>query len=543
MFLTNRLVILRLILLVLALVFPMSMSEAAPSLTGFFPTGAKVGSKTEITVFGSFENWPVSFWCSNPEIKIVPNAKKGSVTLEVSTKAQSGPCWIRAHDTKGFSPEKVFFLGNLIEATETEPNDLPSRPQKIAGPTVLSGKLQKAGDVDCFSFPLKKGETFVASVVANRFLQAPMDAILQVVSRDGFVMAQDHDENKLDPEIVFKAPETGEFILRVFAFPSTPDSTIRFAGGDSYIYRLTLTNGPFPIAPWPLAFGAKEKGKVGLKGWNLQSDEHFPVNTSNFPGESDLLSRPAWGQSVSLLRPNEKSVVFDQTVKNIPQTIPVSFSLKSGWNRQPNTFTFNANKGKSLEIQAKSGSLGWLMNPVLRIRDEKGTLVQTLEPGALHKDTEGVFTPKTDGKYTMEISDLFGHSSPRHICHLILREALPDWDLKSEVDSVKLEGEKTAELTLSFLSKNGFKDLIELEAVGLPEGMKMTRKDQGKTVEKTITLIFSSKLNSKPGSFQLWAWAKGNPGAKRRVMISQENLPNRADFWIQSIPTDPPKSK
>lgn len=542
MFLANRLTFLRLGLFLMGLAFPWPMAWSSPTLTGFYPTGAKAGSKTEITVSGTFETWPVSFWCSNPEIKITPLAKKGAISLESPFKAQIGPCWIRAYDAKGFSAEKVIFLGNFSEATETEPNDLPSRPQKIPGPTVLSGKLQKAGDVDCYSYPLKKGETLVASVIANQWLQAPMDAILQVVSPDGFVLAQDHDEKKLDPELVFKAPHTGEFIVRVFAFPSTPDSTIRFAGGDTYIYRLTLTHGPFPIAPWPLAFGAKDQGVVALRGWNLAGVETVPVTPSTLPGEMELLSQPVWAQPVNLLRTRDKSGVLDPSSSKSPLALPISISLDSGPSKKSNVLSFQAKKDKTLEIQAKSDSLGWQMSPVLRIRDTKGTLVQKLEPGELHKDTEGTFSAKSDGIYTMEISDLFGHESPRHLCHLTIRDALPDWGLKAGTDSVKLEGEKPTELPLTLTPKNGFKDQVELEASGLPEGMKMVRKEPGKPGDKTITLVFSAKPISKPGAFQLWGWTKGNPDQKKRILIARENSPNRPDFWIQIVPPEPPKT-
>jgi hypothetical protein len=454
-------------LFLLGLTFACLKADAGTVLTGFYPTGAKLGTKTEIRVSGSFDNWPVSFWCSNPEIKIVPLSKKGTVSLEASDKAQIGPCWIRAHDSKGFSTEKVFFIGSYVESTEAEPNDLPARPQKILGPTTLTGKLQKAGDVDCYSYPLKKGETLIASVIANQFLQAPMDAIIQVVSPEGFVLAQDHDEKKLDPELVFKAPNTGDFIIRVFAFPSTPDSSIHFAGGDAYNYRLTLTNGPFPIAPWPLAFGAPDKGEVGLKGWNLEGVEPIQVKPTIYSGESEIHWRSNWSQPINLLRTPNKPGILTPSSRNMNLTIPVSVSLESRPGKELNVFSFHAIKGKPLDVLAQSDSLGWQMNPVLRIRDSKGSLIQTMEPNSLHKDTEGIFTPKSDGIYTMEISDLFGHHSARHLCHITILESIPGWDLKAVTDSVKLEGDKPTELALTLIPKNGFKDLIEIEAIGL----------------------------------------------------------------------------
>jgi hypothetical protein len=71
---------------------------------------------------------------------------------------------------------------------------------------------------------------------------------------EAFVAAQNHDAVGLDPQLVFAAPKDGRYLVRLFAFPSEPNSTIGFAGTDNYAYRLTLTTGAdvepdLPAAP------------------------------------------------------------------------------------------------------------------------------------------------------------------------------------------------------------------------------------------------------------------------------------------------------
>ena len=130
-----------------------------------------------------------------------------------------------------------------------------------------------------------------------------MDSVLQVcelVSRqsssvtgcatpqvEAFVAAQNHDAIGLDPQLAFTAPRDGQYLVRLFAFPSEPDSSIRFAGGDSYLYRLTLTTGGFLDHALPLAVGP-EAGSVRLGGWNL-------------PAELAVLSVPAAAQATDPL--------------------------------------------------------------------------------------------------------------------------------------------------------------------------------------------------------------------------------------------------
>src|SRR5206468_1928559 len=83
-----------------------------------------------------------------------------------------------------------------------------------------------------------------------------------------FVVALLPDAVGRDPRVVFEAPADGMYLARVFAFPATPDSSIRFAGGDAFIYRLTLTTGGFLDQAFPLAVSRDDPGPVAAVGTN-----------------------------------------------------------------------------------------------------------------------------------------------------------------------------------------------------------------------------------------------------------------------------------
>src|SRR5262249_43328209 len=68
----------------------------------------------------------------------------------------------------------------------------------------------------------------------------------------------------------FTAERDGAYLVRLFAFPATPDQSIRFAGGDDYVYRLTLTTGPYVDHLLPLAV-PREESQVEFGGWNLSA--------------------------------------------------------------------------------------------------------------------------------------------------------------------------------------------------------------------------------------------------------------------------------
>ena len=130
---------------------------------------------------------------------------------------------------------------------------------------------------------------------ANGRLGSPMDGLLQVVSSGGFVLASSDDDHGLDPQIVFLAPADDRYIVRAFGYSSTPDSRIAFAGGDSWIYRLTLTTGGFLDHVFPLAVSRAGPGEVEATGWNIpEAARKLTVVADEAAAEADV-SHPLLG--------------------------------------------------------------------------------------------------------------------------------------------------------------------------------------------------------------------------------------------------------
>src|SRR5262245_5397514 len=256
--------------LALLLLAPATVRAAPPTVTYLFPAGAQQGTLAEVQAAGTFDPWPVDAWCSAKGVEVHAGKAKGALQVKVAADAPAGLYWIRLFNADGASRLCPFFVGTLPELTETEPNDDPKKPQRLAGSEcVVNGRLTPANDVDHFAVPLKKGQTLVASVEANRTLGSPMDAVMHVLSPQGFVAAENNDTHGLDPQIAFPAPRDGDYVVRLFAFPATPDSGIRFAGGETFVYRLTLTTGGYADHAFPLAVSLKDPGPVRLAGWNL----------------------------------------------------------------------------------------------------------------------------------------------------------------------------------------------------------------------------------------------------------------------------------
>ena len=61
--------------------------------------------------------------------------------------------------------------------------------------------------------------------------------MLQILGPNGFVLEQNEDDQGFDPQLAFTAPADGIYVLRTWAFPMTPDRSIRLFGSPACVYR------------------------------------------------------------------------------------------------------------------------------------------------------------------------------------------------------------------------------------------------------------------------------------------------------------------
>ena len=474
---------------------------AAPKLTYFFPTGGQRGQTIAVTAAGEFSNRPAQVWMDRAGLTVTLEKDKGKLAINVAADATPGVYWLRLYDREGASALRPFVVGTLPEIAEAETNDLPTKPQVMEPGCVVNGKLAKSNDADGFQVNLATGQTLVASLQASSILGSPMDAILQVcelvergdsaASRESgsdsksplarrrveaFVVAQNHDTVGLDPRIVFTAPMEGQYLVRVFAFPSTPDSTIRFAGGEAYVYRLTLTTGPFLDHALPLAVSAEESS-VELGGWNLGGITSMLL--PSLANDPDALApaedRLAWvwreGSAGAFALPR---TTFENIVASGLRDIPVPATI-SGRLARPgelHTLSFAAKKDEKLRLRVAAKSLGFPTDAVLEIADSGGkVLAEADDTGRDDRDPTLDFTAPADGTYRVIIRDLHGRGDLRMLYRLTMERVQPDFSLTLAADSFVLEKGKPLEIPVAVTVRDGLREAIEIRAVELPEGI------------------------------------------------------------------------
>jgi hypothetical protein len=521
-----------------------------PALTALFPAGAARGQVVTVTATGSFDHWPVTPWVEGAGLSIEAGAKKAELTFRVDSDAEPGVHWIRLHDEEGATALRPFIVGTLPEIVEIEPNDAPESPQVVTQPAmVVNGRLARRGDVDGFGVALTKGQLLVANLEANRHLGSPMDAVLQVVSSAGFVLAQNDDAIGRDPQIHFTAPADDTYTVRLFAFPETPDSSIAFAGGDSFIYRLTLTTGGFLEGVFPLAVSRENATAVEAIGPNIpEAARLLPVDTKGDPRDLLRLSHTLLAGTADVQVVSFPALVeIEPGDPANPQTLPVPCALSGRIDPSGDQDTFHValKKGDQRVFRVQSHSLGLPLDPVLRVSDGEGKTLAEADDVDQARDPELTFIAPADGGYRIHVQDLNGRGGARFAYLLQVLVPEPDFDVSLATDRFDLTPGTPTKIAITVTRRSGFTGPIEIVAEGLPEGVSALPQTSktGDSSEKAVTLEIGAERGAHSGPFRVLARSTADP-ARSRVALAPitELKTTTSQLWLAILPP-PPSAK
>ena len=450
------------------------LAAEPPSIDALFPAGVQRGESVSVDLIGKPGDSPLHVWTDRPELTVEPATDSATVTVTAAAEAPPGVYWIRLANEAGAASLRPFVVGTLPEVWEVEANDSADVAQTIdpAG-TVVNGVLSESADVDTFLVPLLTGQTLVASLDADRTLASPMDGVLQVVSPQGFVLQQNDDDHGIDPQIVFTAPADGTYAVRLFAFPKQPNSSIGFSSAKTYVYRLTLTTGPFADRAAPLT--NDPAGAYRLLGWNIaETQEVVPSR------DGDRLTAPlpipgTWEFDRLPFMPDPVQTETDPAADTLPLPVP---GAMWGSLEQPgdvDVYTFAATSGAKLSLAVAARALGSPLDPVLRILNADNKVLDTADDsGGGVFDPATTFSPPADGEYRIEISDRFGFGGPRFFYVLTATPERPGFTIQLDQDAYLLHPGDPLEIKLKLARTGGMQDPVTLAIEGLPEGVTAT---------------------------------------------------------------------
>ncbi|MCA9077967.1 MAG: PPC domain-containing protein [Planctomycetaceae bacterium] len=473
-----------------------------PAITGLYPAGVQQGERATVSLIGKPGTEPLETWCSRDDVVLSPTNKPAEWVLTTAKNAPPGLCWVRFFNAEGASSLRSIVVGQLPESTEAEPNDDWTAPHDVPSlPIVVNGQLIKSGDVDTYAVNLEAGQTLVASVDAHRTLASPMDPVMQLLSPRGFVIEQNDDHHGNDPRIVFTAPQAGTYFVRMFAFPADPNSSISFSGAETYVYRLTLTTGPFVNHVAPLALGDASRLTMPVaRGWNLPDDPLRLSVDTNVPRSSPVFSVPTSLILDRLPRVSHPTLLESELPTDTSPatlTMPVSVTSSISQPEETDVFTFTGTKGQSLAITADAHSFDSPLDPLLKVFGPEDKLLKEADDESRDdNDSHLTVTLPADGTYRIELTDRFGHGDEWSVYLLTLQEDVPRYELTLAADSLVLEAGKPEKdpftIPVTITRSGGFNKEITLRLHGLPDGVSVSEMvshpsgDSSKSVNLTL---------------------------------------------------------
>ncbi len=385
----------------LAVALSASTAIAQIQLDRFYPPAVAIGEETVIKAEGKFPAWPVEIVCDRDEVKIEAAKESGELTLAIPAGTAPGVAWVRMHDKTSASKLVPLLIEPIKPLVEIEPNNNIAAAAKVDLPNVVVGRLEKSGDVDSFRVAVRRGQTLVVSATAHRLLRSPMDAVLQLVDLQGNVIVQSDDVRGIDPQIVYQVKDDAELLVRIFAFPETPDSTIGFAGAASFAYVLRVTTDAFLDHALPLVVGSDTAAAIPF-GWNLPRGanlDHYPA-TSTSPAVAYLPGCLGWQWQVLATQEDAASLVEseDAAEPTVAEQLPCIFSGHIGRPGEIDRVRVEVEKGKKYRASVQSREFGFAIDSVLRFVDGKaGTeLARNDDRSRDQYDAAVEYSPKED---------------------------------------------------------------------------------------------------------------------------------------------------
>lgn len=492
-----------------------AVAAEQPAIDRLFPAGGQRGSTVTVQLSGKPGDGPVQVWSDRGQLTCQVQEKGDAMSVTIPADAAVGVHWLRFYNASGTTPLKPFVVGALPEVTEQEPNNrLNEALAPEAAAFVANGVLEKTGEVDVYSVAVRQGQTLVAAVQAHRVLGSPMDTVVQILDERGTVLAQNDDDHGNDSLVVRPITQDGRCYVRLFAFPSDPNSSIQFAGAASYVYRLTVTSEAMADYGLPLAVQAGTAGQCEVHGWNIPGGSasmgFVPAAVSATDVTADggvtaavrLADRPQvvtvdgpWGLPLPLDVVDHVSVT-EAALAAEPRTLVPPFSVSGviGEPLQRDACEFRGTKNQKLRCRAVARACYSRLDPVLVVLSADGKVLK--EADDISKDNADVVVDVTlpaDGLYRLEVRDRFAHAGPRYFYRLECAEIAGDPVLSVKEQGFVMPADKPLEIPVTIERRDGFALPLQIEVAGLPEGLvcEPARSEKEGDSAKAVTLKIS----------------------------------------------------
>jgi hypothetical protein len=368
-------------------------------------------------------------------------------------------------------------------------------------------------------------------------LGSPIDAVLQLTDAAGHVLIQSQDERGFDPQIAYPVDRDGEYVVRVFGIASVPNSSVRFAGSEDAVYRLTLTTGPFVERAWPAAVAVGSATEVEMRGFNLPPKSAMKMEAPTMAAlRVPLLHAFAgWGTFAAVDRGAVAEDGARDGTKPLKLSLPVAVSGVIGAPGEKDAYLIEGKKNESLRVRAFARGLNSPVDPVVSLFKADGTsLVRLDDIGRGDLDVDGTPTLPADGEYRIVVEDLNGIGGPRCVYLLDVQPSAINYALTVASAELSSALGKPVEIAVTIDRPKGNVAEIEVRLEGVPDVSNVTAVSVNKGAEaKKVTLKFTP---TKPfnGPIQIVGTMRGETNVARVATAPVAAIPTeRIDaLWL-----------
>jgi hypothetical protein len=488
-----------------------------PMLSRIEPVAVTRGRPAEITIAGQGNfNGAFGVLCQQPglrgemvKVETVepPQAKartqgrrratsQARARLEVSGRAPLGPRELRIATPQGASSvgQIVVVEHPVVGEADDQGNDLRTAAQKIALPSVVSGRIGKLEDVDWYAFDAQKGQFFSFEVWGNRLenkihdLQNHFVPLLSVYDHQGRELTAADSSRSADPCITFEAPSSGTFYLQI------RDTT--YGGNPSWSYALSAVSGEPAASVFPLAIHPGEKAALEIRGRISASSRtvHLDVPRELEPG-THLMALPGASLAVPLVVVREPIVVevSDAPAEGKtgrPIILPAALAGRLAQNRDVDTYPFPAKKGSTYAFEVFARRVGSECDPVLSLLDAKGaTLLEADDTKGLGKDARIEWKAPADGTFALRVADLHERGGDAFGYVVVADAGKPDFRLVCDPDKINVGPGGRVPVFVKVERRNGFTGPVRVGWEDLPANVSASPLTIGPSMTEGVTVI------------------------------------------------------
>ncbi len=523
-----------------------SAKSETPSAAYIFPAGGQRGTMVPVRIGGHFLHDKADFLIAGPGVEGRSPIERTQTTwfegplilqpasqqkedypkdyaseIKLSADAPLGVRYWHCTTSQGITPGMRFVVGALPEIIEEESEEnVPTKPLTL--PVTINGRIFPREDVDDWTLDAKAGQVITCEVNAAR-IGSGLDSRLEVLGPNGQVLAENSDAFGLDSFVRFKAPSDGKYTVRIH--------DIRFEGLQHFVYRLTISSGPWLDRVYPL--GGKRGTTVPLQlfGANLPSDRlDFAVPPSGgSTSDPAYLSVPvAGGTTNALLETDDLTEHLEAEPNNeIAQAktveLPCVLNGRIEQAGDSDLWSFVGKKGDAWQFDLRASRLGSELDGVLMLLDANGNAVANADDLA-NGQTDCVlnFTLPADGTFTLKVKDgLSSRGGPEFAYRVrINRPTDATLRLSTALDSITLLRGGDVKIKVLAERPAGFADEVSLNIEGLPEGIAISGNKLGKG-QNQVDVVLKADAAAKIATSRLRIVGKWKIGEEERSALAR----------------------